>query len=142
MIPNRVITGLRRGPSKEQDAGFTSNKIRVFRVLIEPIFTLFIPIKDLGAKGEGSIRVEGGLVVGIGRISVGSDLGEDAIGLFDEVLVNGVSVGGSEVNADGAAKYKDGDETAQNCDLNVVEGFLDLTTTWKRVSSGASVRGW
>lgn len=141
MISNRVITRLGRRTSKEQDARFTSDDIRVFGVLVKPILALSVPIIDLGAEGEGVVRVEELLVVGIGGVGVGSDLGEDAVGFFDEVLVDGVVVGGAEVDADGAAKDEDGDEAAEDGDLDVVEGLLDLAAAGKRVAAAAASRG-
>ena len=138
MISNRVITRLGRRTSKEQDARFTSDDIRVFGVLVKPILALSVPIIDLGAEGEGVVRVEELLVVGIGRVGVGSDLGEDAVGLLDEILVDGVVVGGTEVDTDGAAEDEDGDEAAEDGDLDVVEGLLDLAAAGKRVAAAAS----
>jgi len=40
MVFNRFVTGLGRGTDKEQDARFTSDEIRVLRVLVKPIFVL------------------------------------------------------------------------------------------------------
>ena len=55
-----------------------------------------------------------------------SDLGEDAVGFLDDVLVDGVGGGGVEVDADGAAEDEDGDEAAEEGDLDVVEGLLEI----------------
>ena len=72
-----------------------------------------VPTRTLKAEGEGVVRVEELLVVGIGRVSVRLDLGEDAVGLLDEILVDGVVVGGTEVDTDGAAEDEDGDEAVE-----------------------------
>ncbi|RDX80141.1 hypothetical protein CR513_39351, partial [Mucuna pruriens] len=128
VIPNGVVTGFGRGASEEQDARFTSDKIRVFGVLEEPGLAFMVPVIDLGAEGEGGIGVERGLVVGIGGVGVGSDLGQDAVGLLNKILVDGVGVGGAEVDADGTTEDEDGNEAAQDGDLDVVEGLLDLAS--------------
>lgn len=141
MISNRVITGFGRGTSEEQDARFTSDGIRVFRVLTEPILAFLVPIIDFGAKGEGSVGVEGLLVVGIVGVGVGSDLSEDAVGLLDKVLVDGFGIGGTKVDADGAAEDEDGDEAAEDSDLDVVEGLLDLAAAGKRGGPASGVGG-
>ena len=109
---------------------------------MEPVFALLVPIGDLGAEGKGGVGAEEGFagVGGVVGVRVGADLGEDAVGLLDEALVDGVGVGGGEVDADCAAEDEDGDEAAEYGDLDVVEGLLDLPATWGDWA-GSSVRG-
>lgn len=103
-----------------------------FRVAAEPDLALVVPIGDFRSEGvSGGGGGGGGVVIGVLHVlvvvvAVGADLGEEAVGLFDEVLVDGVGVGGAEVEADVAAEDEDGDEAAEEGDLDVVEGALDL----------------
>ena len=53
-------------------------------------------------KGEGVVRVEELLVIGIRGVSAGSNLSEDVVGLFHEVLVDDIVVRGVEVDIYGA----------------------------------------
>lgn len=99
-------------------------------VSIQPDFPLLIPSCDLGAESVGGVETEVGLlikrVVGIGGVVVGSDLGEDPIGFFDEYLVFDI-VGGKVTDTNGATEDEDGDEATEDCDLDVVKRFVDLT---------------
>ncbi|ONI22020.1 hypothetical protein PRUPE_2G102000 [Prunus persica] len=70
---------------------------RELKVGLKPSLPLFVPIRDLGSRVYG---VDLGLsqlirVVGVG---VGSDLGQDSIGLLDDVLVDVVGLGATQVN--------------------------------------------
>lgn len=95
-----------------------------------------VPICDLGSEGVGEVRVDVGFVEWVVFFFVGSDLGEDSVGFFDEIVVDGVGVGGAEVNADGAAEYEDGDEAAEDCDFDAVECLVYLTATWQALGFG------
>lgn len=115
-----------------------------FRVAAEPDLALVVPIGDFRAEdvggGGGGVVVIGIVLVLVVVVAVGADLGEEAVGLFDEVLVDGVGVGGAEVEADVAAEDEDGDEAAEEGDLDVVEGAMDLLAAawedWGSCSSG------
>ncbi|QHN80267.1 uncharacterized protein DS421_20g676880 [Arachis hypogaea] len=127
VVADGVIAGFGRGSGEEQDPCLAANEVRVFGIVLEPVLAFAVPIADLRAEGEGGAGVEGDVgLVGFVRVGVGSDLGEDTVGLLDEVLVDGVGVGGAEIDADGAAENEDGDEAAEDGDLDVVEGFGDL----------------
>lgn len=142
MIPNWVITRVRRGASNKQDPSFTVNVVGEILVAIKPELSLLIPVGDLETEGVGGVGIElrvGRGVVGIVGVLVGSDLGENAVGLFDEVLVFGLGFGGNEVaDADGATEDEDGDEAAEDGDFDVVEGFLDLATAGGGRGAGAA----
>ena len=103
-----------------------------------------VPIGDFGAESIGDIRVDlgCGLVLRVVGLLIGSDLGEYPIGLFDEVAVDGVGIGGAEVEANVAAQDEDGDEAAEDGDLDVIEGAVDLTAARdSRGGGSAAVRG-
>lgn len=88
VVPDRVVAGIRRGSGYEEDPRLPGDGIGEFRVLLEPDPALGIPIGDLGAEGVGGVGVEVGLGIGrVVRVAVGSDLGEDPGGFFDEVLL-------------------------------------------------------
>eukprot|EP00268_Persea_americana_P035279 TRINITY_DN3480_c0_g2_i1.p2 TRINITY_DN3480_c0_g2~~TRINITY_DN3480_c0_g2_i1.p2 ORF type:complete len:395 (+),score=55.19 TRINITY_DN3480_c0_g2_i1:1305-2489(+) len=132
VVSDGVVAGIGRRSGNEKDPGLPGYGIWVFRVLLEPDPALLVPIGDLGAECVCGVGVEIRLGVGgIVGVSVGSDLGEDAVGFFDDVLlVLGVGGAAAEVaDADGAAEDEDGDEAAEDGDLEVVECFLDLTAT-------------
>lgn len=125
MISNCIITRVRRRTSNKQDSSFTVNIVGEIRVSIEPDLSLLVPVGDLRAESVGDIRVDLGVREVI-RVVVGADLGEDPIGLFDEVLVDGVGVGGAKVDADVTAEDEDCHEATEDGDLDVVEGSVDL----------------
>ncbi|KAE8055996.1 hypothetical protein FH972_012799 [Carpinus fangiana] len=65
--------------------------------------------------------------VGVGGVGVGvrANLDKDPIGLLDDVLVDGIAVGGAEVtDASDFAKDHDGDKATKDGDLYVVEGLV------------------
>ena len=72
-----------------------------------------MPTRTLKAEGEGVVRVEELLVVGIGRVSVRLDLNEDAVGLLEEILADDVVVEGTKVDTNGATEDEDGDEAVE-----------------------------
>ena len=72
-----------------------------------------MPTRTLKAEGEGVVRVEELLVVGIGRVSVRSDLNDDAVGLLEEILADDVVIEGAKVDTDGATEDEDGDEAVE-----------------------------
>lgn len=108
------------------------------RVSIEPGDSIDIPVGDFRAEGEGGVRVCGVVIVGVRVFR--SELGEEAVGFVEEVLANGVGVGGeAEVDADVAAEDDDGDEAAEDGGLDAVEGLADLVAA-REAQGGSSSR--
>lgn len=96
---------------------------------MKPSLPLFVPIRDLGSQSVCDVGVDLGLsqLIRVVGVRVGSDLGEDPIGLLDDVLVNGVGLGATQVaDPDCASEDEDGDEAAKDGDFDVVEGLVDL----------------
>ena len=93
MVPNWVITRLRRRPSYEQNARLTVNQARELRVGLKPRLPLFVLIHDHGSQSVCDVGVDLGLrqLTQVVRVGLGSDLGEDPIGFLDEVMVNDIS---------------------------------------------------
>ena len=149
MVADGVIAGTGRRSCHQQDpipgpafppqtGEYLAGKVWVFG---QPLTALFVPVGDLGTqlvrqileiyevRGNGCAgigRKMGSLVVGVG---VGTDLSEDAVDVFDGFVLVLVWAGSAAqiADADGAAEDENGDQTAEDGDLHVVEGLLDLS---------------
>lgn len=128
MIPNWVITRIRRRPTYQQHPGLPLDIIRVAGIRIQPLGSLGVPIRDLGSESEGDIRIKRWSVIRVGFAAVGSDLGNYSSGLFLELLALSVGLR-REIKTNSSPKNKDSDEATKDGDFDVVDGLGDLAAT-------------
>jgi hypothetical protein len=114
VIADRVFAGFQGRTGHQKDPGLVwSDKVQEFRVVLEPLSSLLVPVRDFQAETVWFVRVgfflrfvihedlrniECGVVVRLVGLGVGLDLLEDSAGLHapaarvDEVLVDLVEV--------------------------------------------------
>lgn len=127
MVSNRILTLLGRRSSNQQNPRLTwPDEIRETTIILKPFPPPFIPTGDSRAESVGFVRSTAGqrrLELDKETVRLGMVAGSESVAELDEVLLGSAELAG----ADSAAEDDDGEDEAEDGDLEMAESSLDFS---------------